>query len=538
MRSYRVARRSFLAAIGGAIGLRAILRNVEAGVVGAAPPRRFLMMHWPVGTVHYYFRPQGSGRDYVPSRILQPFEDKGLREDAVILYGMNHNGLSGGPGGHEAGTPFSSTGASSPGNRNNGGEADDACAGGPSFDQIFLEKIPELQTPGFGYVNAICDRRIDSKETSTRCLSYGYTKVSVQSTTGGNIMENQPLIPELSPALLWEQLFGSFSVDPMESGDRLRELQMRKSVLDHSLHELNRLRTIVPNAELAKIDAHEDIVRSVEQQVASQIQDGGEAGAGCAIPTAPDGSLVGPQGNVNDVNPQGPGAATTNVDDSPQHEQIGIAHSSIIRAAFQCDIIRVATFQWSPGTNHVSFGPGAAEVIGQPSMYPDGGNRSPTGTYMHHPMSHAITNEVEVGAQNGRPIEGAGPPDNENGKVAEFLANVQTWYNTKTADIINGFKEASDVNGANLLDHTIIPYITEVGHTSHQRGPLQAIIFGGRALGIQGGQYLEVDGHYNRMWFTVAQALRQSSESPNSIFGDGTHTNGVDPISGVYSPVE
>ena len=132
---------------------------------------------------------------------------------------------------------------------------------------------------------------------------------------------------------------------------------------------------------------------------------------------------------------------------------------------------------------------------------------------------------------------GAGPPDNENGRVAEYLTNVQTWCNTKTANIVNSFKEATDVNGANLLDHTIILYITEVGDTSHERGPLQAIIFGGRALGMQGGQYLEVDGHYNRMWFTVAQALLNSSERPNAIFGDGTYTNGVQRISGVFAPV-
>lgn len=528
MRSYRVARRAFLAGVGGALGLRAILRNAEASAAGAAPPPRFLMTHWPVGTVHYYFIPEGSGTSYTPSRILQPFEDKGLRDDTIILHGMSHNGLQGGPGGHEAGTPFSTTGASSPGNRNNGGEPDDACAGGPSFDQIFLEKIPELQTPGFGYVNAICDRRIDSKETSTRCLSYGYTRVSVQSTNGGNIMENQPLHPELSPALLWTQLFGGFSADPVDNTDLISGLMMRKSVLDHSLAELERLKTLVPNAELTKIDAHAEIVRSVEEQLQSQIDGGGTPTAGCTLPMEPDGSLVGPQGDPNDVNPQGPGAATTNVDDSPKHEQIGIAHSSIIRAAFQCDIIRVATFQWSPGTNHVSFGPGAAEAIGQPTMYPSGGSRDPMGTYMHHPMSHAITNEQEV--------LGSGPPNNENGKVAEYLANVQAWYNTKTADIVNGFKQATDVNGANLLDYTIIPYVTEVAHTSHQRTPLQAIIFGGRALGMQGGQYQEVSGHYNRMWFTVAQAYLKGGD-PTSILGDGTYTQGVQTIDGLYSPV-
>ncbi|HEU5073770.1 MAG TPA: hypothetical protein VFU02_06345, partial [Polyangiaceae bacterium] len=82
-RSYRLARRSFLAGIGGAIGLRILLRNLEAGAQDAAPPPRFLMTHWPVGTIRYHFLPTGSGTTYTTSRILQPFEDAGLREDMI-----------------------------------------------------------------------------------------------------------------------------------------------------------------------------------------------------------------------------------------------------------------------------------------------------------------------------------------------------------------------------------------------------------------------------------------------------------------------
>jgi hypothetical protein len=512
--------------VGGAFGLKAILRNVEASAAGAPPRPRFLMIHWPVGSVHYYFKPDSSGP--TSSRILKPFADKGLTDDTIVLYGMDHSGLQGGPGAHECGTPFSSTGAHSPGNRDNGGETDDGCAGGPSFDQIFLNQIPELQTPGFGYVNAICDRRIDSKETSTRCLSYSYTKVPVQTYNNGQVQENQPLLPELSPALLWAQVFGGFSANPMDNTELLKGLMMRKSVLDHSRDELARLRTLIPNSEIAKIDAHAEVVRSIEEQLQAQIDAGGGVQGDCAIPIEPDGNLVGAPGNPNDVNPQGPGAAETNVDDSPQHEQIGIAHSEIIRAAFACDIIRVATFQWSPGTNHVSFGPGAAEVIGQETMYPGGGTRDPMGTYMHHPMSHAIGNRND--SVNSK-------PSGENGNVIEYLANVHTWYNTKTADIINAFKESTDINGYNLLDYTIIPYFTEIAEAAHSRDPLQALIFGGRALGMQGGQYQEVNGHLNRMWFSVAQAFLKSTDSPNAIFQDGTYTNGVDPIPGLYVPV-
>ena len=527
MSLYRLKRRSFLFALGGAFGLRAMLRNIEASAAGVPPPPRFLMTHWPVGTVHYYFTPQGTGTSYVPSRILQPFEDKGLREDTIILYGMHHNGLAGGPGGHEAGTPFATTGASSPGNRNNGGEPDDACAGGPSFDQIFLQNIPELQTTGFGYVNAICDKRIDARETSTRCLSYAYTKSSVQSVNGGSIMENTPLHPELSPALLWAQLFGSFSTDPMDNTELIKELRLRKSVLDHSRDELAVLKTLIPQSELAKIDAHAEIVRKIETQLQQQIDSGGGPATGCTVPTAPDGSLLGQDSDTNaDYN-----NPVTNTDDSALHERIGIAHTDVILAAFQCDIIRVATFQWSPGTNHVSFGAAAAEALpassGQQTMYPGS-----TQTYMHHPLSHRITNEEEV--LNAK-------PGGANGEVAEFLANVQTWYNTKTADVILKFKAAMDIHGANLLDHTIIPYITEVAHTSHQRSPLQALIFGGRALGMQGGQYqTAMNRHMNDVWATIAQAYLKTTENPAElpIFQEaGTYTTGVSPIPGLYVPV-
>jgi hypothetical protein len=47
----------------------------------------------------------------------------------------------------KTGTVFTTTGCSSPGTRQNGGEQDDAMAGGPSFDQVFL---PYTATLSFG----------------------------------------------------------------------------------------------------------------------------------------------------------------------------------------------------------------------------------------------------------------------------------------------------------------------------------------------------------------------------------------------------
>ena len=52
------------------------------------------------------------------------------------------------------------------------------------------------------------------------------------------------------------------------------------------------------------------------------------------------------------------------------------------------------------------------------------------------------------------------------------MANVQTWYNQKMADILTDWKATTDVYGGNLLANTIIPYVTEVAETNHTRSPL------------------------------------------------------------------
>jgi len=520
---FRISRRSFLAGVGGALGLRIMLDNLVAVAQGAKPPPRFLMMHWPVGTVHYWFKPTGSGRDYTTSRILQPFEDAGLRDDMIILYGMDSNVGSGQGGGHEAGTPMASTGARCPGTRVNGGEEDDAAAGGPSFDQIFLENVPDLKAPGVGYVNAICDARVDSLETSTQCLSYGYAQRSIAAArggSGGQLTENVPLLPELSPAQLYLQLFSSFM--PGGATDANQEaaaqaLALRKSVLDFSIGELNRIKTLAPASEASKIDLHTEAIRKIEQQLSQQIEDGTISLDSCQAPAAPDASLVGKDSARN----ADYGRAETSTADDAIHEQIGKAHAGIIKAAFQCDLLRVATFQWSPGTNHVSFG----------GQYPD----DPKAIFMHHPLSHDIGDRSHVMSS---------PPTNGRlASIVEFLANVQTWYNTRTAEIINEFKATEDTFGGNLLDQTVIPYITEVAETTHSWSPMPAMIFGGRALGMQGGQYVDLSSgsgggrSYNAMWMTVAQAYL-GADPLGALSGEVFDDRNADPIEGLWSPPE
>ncbi len=515
MRSYRFTRRSFLSAVGGAVGLHVMLRNLEALAQGMGSPPRFLLTHWPVGTLRQRFLPMGKGSDYTISPILKPFEDAGLRPDMTIFYGFSDRLTCPGGGGHEAGTPFTTTGCSAPGTRQNGGEGDDGVAGGPSFDQVFLKHVPELQRPGTGYANAICDARVDSQETSTQCLSYSYTTREIASANpGGRITEHTPLLPTLSPAKLYAELFSGFMPGGNSGGNQealLKALKMRKSVLDFSMSELNEIKRIAPSSEAAKIDLHTEAIRKVEQQLVSQIMSGGPGGGECMTPVKPADSLTGKTGSKFDY-----GSEQASTADDDTHEKVGKAHAAILLAAFQCDIIRVASFQWSPGTNHVSF----------KGMFPSDPNK----IFMHHPLSHRNP-FLNAATSNGAP-----PANGEARDIYEFLCNVQTWYNQKMADILTSFKMAQDAFGGSILDHTVVPYVTEVAESSHSRGPKPALMFGGTKLGMKHGTFVNSERPQCDLFVTAAQAYLKTKDPMSKLSGEkfASSNRGAAPIEGLW----
>jgi hypothetical protein len=446
-------------------------------------------MYWPVGTVPSSFRPAGTGRDYTTSPILQPFETAGLREETIVLYGLGDKGLRAmGGGGSEGGVVLRTTGASSPGTRLNGGERDDAVAGGPSFDQIFLKNVAQLSSPNSAlkYVNAIGDARVDSQETSCVCMSYGYATRSIESATpGGMITENIPLLPELSPAQLFAQIFAGFmpgGATDANQQELQRALKLRKSVLDYALTELGNIRSMAPASERDKIDIHADAIRKLEQQLSGP---GGDP-ANCRLPEQPAAELIAPTGSSSDY-----GRPAALVDESPLLAELGMRHTAVIRAAFQCDLLRVATFQWASAVNKVAF----------KGLKPG----DPEGIYRHHPLSHQVSGGVE-------PL----PSGAEARDVVAFLANVHTWFNEKTAAIVKSFKDATDGLGNPLLDTTIIPFVTDTADTTHRRSPLPSLIFGGRALGMQGGQYQNFESSprpHNDVWLSIAQAYLPDAEN-------------------------
>jgi hypothetical protein len=189
-------------------------------------------------------------------------------------------------------------------------------------------------------------------------------------------------------------------------------------------------------------------------------------------------------------------------DDGPIHQQVSELHMDVLRAAFVCDLIRVGTMQYSPGTNHVSF----------KGYYP--GNTS--GLFQHHPVSHRIgTPETTASAT------AAGLSPN-----AGFLYNIQVWYFTRHAENLTKWKTQLDAFGNSLLDYTVVPYITEVMATGHEFSNIPAMIIGGKRLGFIHNKYVTGNWNVNQFWPTIGQAFGYVRQSDDPAVGN--------PIAGIW----
>ncbi len=495
MSFYRLKRRHFLGAAGAAFGGRLLLDNIEAAAQGATSPARLLVVHWPGGTIRSSFLPATVGRDYMTTPILAPFEQAGLREQMIVLSGTRFEPSAGFGGGAERGTVMMMTGVECPAVRVGKG-GDDPIAGGPSFDQIFLRRVPGLDRGRL--LNFACDTRTDSGEISSRCLSYSYEtqEVDVSAPEAGRATEPIPLLPETNPYSVYARLFEGFSPGATQT-ELAKRLVMKQSVLDSAKRELDRLNTLVPSSERPLLDAHAEAIRELEKSLsnAADVQAGT-----CAPELEIDSTLDGAQLTrlTSYLEPQAESADTGLV------EQLAKSFFAILKVAFQCDLLRVATFQFCPSTNHLAFG----------GLYPTDFD----GAYGHHTLGSSLSAE-------------------QTGDVAEFLVGAQIWFNTRLAEGLQTLQGAKDVFGGSVLGSTVVPFMTEKADMATDSWQaLPSMLFGGGELGLAGGQYLDVSGRpHTDVWMSVAQALFAEAE-PLQFFGDEAFAKyEVAPIQGLWS---
>jgi hypothetical protein len=518
--SYRFRRRAFITAMSGGVGLKIMLRNLEGSAAGMKSPARLLVTHWPVGIVagssDALWKPTSGSVG--GSLALKPFADQGLGPDMTVIRGLRTP--SGAGGGEEGGMVALVTATGAPGTRAGMVEGDDAYAGGPSLDQILLRDVAALRRPGQGYANSIADSRTDFGEQSAKRLSYSTEFRDVPAgALSGNGREAVPLEPVLSPLAQYTNLFGGMlpgtpgtggssggaggGAAPRVADAMLKALVGRRSALDFARDELMQVRQLAPSGVRNKLTIHTDAVLAAEASVSNAINTsypnasgGGSTGAGgaggngaaacgggCTNLPAPPSSVMGAadpmRGAGNSFgNPRG-------TDDAAIHAQAGGAHLAVLKAAFVCDLIRVATYQWAPATTHVGFAlaPGDAAA------------------YQHHPRSHAINTADTIAASTLGALN----------TTAQFLFNVHTWYFSRHAETFAAWKTSVDGCGNSLLDFTCVPFLTEVTACSHERSNMAAMIIGGRKLGFVHDRYVTGAITINQLWGTIAQAFGHSS---------------------------
>jgi len=494
--SYKVARRSFLRACGGSAALLLpMLRSIEARAAGLPAPLRFFVLHHPLGTQIDLWRPAGTGTTSnftLPSSSapFAPLQSKMVMIDGLHIVTARKGGGNSGAQTHEGGMVALMTGQPTLGQIGQ----QDHVAGGASIDQIFLAKSPLLGGPNsakptpFGSLQLAADIRSDRDEVAPRVLSY---LDPVPGQTDLN-KARQPLYPETQPLNVFTRIFGG----GMPSADVARYIAQKKSVLDFMRADLARLRSLVPASETVKLDAQGEAIRQLESSI--QVSQGAAGGA-CLKPDAPPSFVATGTGATGTSAPAG-GSQLSGVDyyipgmdDDPTnpdvhpHWKLGMLQLDMIRTAFACDLVRVATFMWSAGTNWVVF-PSAFQGAALPTL-------SQSASSPHHPPSH--TTSVDVMA---------------------WLAQLDTWYAQQSSAAIQAMDQITDFDGNTLLDNTVVVYLSEIGRAyDHDQKNVPLLVFGGKNTRIRGGQYLKItDGPltslesvsgnrpWNDMWLALA----------------------------------
>jgi hypothetical protein len=517
--SYKFARRSFLRACGGSTALLLpLLRSIEARAQGATAPLRFLLIHHPLGAFPGLasWRPSASATTTsftlpVESAPFAPVQKYMNMIDGVnIITASKQSGNDGGQNTHEGGIVAMMTGVPALGKI---GQQDHS-AGGPSIDQILLSKAPGLggaasSTPTmFGSLQLAADVRSDRDEVAPRVLSY-LPPLANQSDIS---LARQPLYPETQPLNVFNRIFGG----ALPTGtNTAAALSQRLSVLDYMRSDLTRMQTLVPASEKDRLTAHAAAIQQLESSIRAMYNT--TTTSVCMKPATPPtyaNTSTGKQmmGTSTSVYTTASGVDyyVTGSPNSHPHLDLGMNQLRLIKTAFACDLVRVATFMWSAGTNWVVF-PGTFQgqsVMGNPQATP------------HHPPSH--TND----------------PGTNN-----WLEQINIFYSNATSTILQEFATTPDIDGNMLIDNTVIVYVTEVARAwDHNQQNMPLIIFGGKNTRVKGGTFLKVTGGslptqtggtgnrpFNDVWLSLLPIFGVNTTS----LGAANQFTG--PLSGIFS---
>jgi len=471
--SYKFKRRSFLRAAGGSAALLApLLRSIESRAQGMAAPLRLLIIHHPLGAGPGLSTWRPSATATTTSFTLPgesaPFAAAAtpLQKYMCMIDGLNIVTNSG-QNTHEGGVVAMMTGVNALGKIGQ----QDWSAGGASMDQLLLAQSPMLGGPTqtnktmFGSLQLAADVRSDRDEVAPRVLSY---KPPIAGTDIAQ--RRQPLYAETQPLNVFNRVFGG----TLPTGtDPQKLLAQKLSVLDFMRKDLARMQTLIPSTEKDRLANHAIAIQQLEaslRQTYGMMPNTSVCTKPAMPPTYANTStgkqMMGTAPNTSVFTTySGVDYYVTGSPNSHPHLDLGLNQLRLIKTAFACDLIRVATFMWSAGTNWVVF-PGmfqGASIKGNPQSTP------------HHPPSHS-------------------DPSGDTA-TRDWLNQINTFYSQATATVLQEFATTPDIDGNMLIDNTVIVYLTEVARAwDHNQTNMPLIVFGGKNTRVKGGTFLKVTG--------------------------------------------
>lgn len=441
----RLSRRAFLAGAAGgagALALAPLARTAHSGPVRA--PLRLLLVHRPTGTIPARYACAGGERDFALSPILEPFAD--LREHMVIVDGLAVRKAANTPGEDHGncivtfmtgGVTYRPEGSHLP------------LAERISIDQTFA------RDPRFSGGVPVRSLQLTADD---RALQF-FMRVTSYAGRGA------PLPPVQDPLTAFARVFGTLGDRALDPADLARLRAGKQSVLDFTRADAERLRGRLPAEGRERLERHLGAIREVEQIV--------QRVAGCLDP-APLGARL---------------RALDAARKDELHAELGRAHLDIVRAAFQCDLTRVASFMWgSMETNLSRLLPGTHDLA-------------------YHPMSH----------YTGSPV------------IDDDLARIHRWYNEQLAAYLRTLRDTPDLDGRSLLHNTLVVSWSEMASGAHTYDNVPIQLFGGAGGRLAGGRLLRYPGHStNDLWLAIAAALGR----PMTVFGDAERCTG--PLPGLF----
>lgn len=455
--------------------LRPLIAEAQGNI-----PQRLLMIHRPCGTwPDDFLPPKGvpSGAAWPITPILRSFE--ALRHKMVVYRGVDGppNNTQNGDR-HGAGLIAQVTGrlCVQPANASQS-DRDDTnsktiTAATPSFDQYVLQAgIPGIQ-PAAGAAKSIhlSGNTRSGPNQHFACLA----AMSYAGTSQPKFGEPRPMrnfVNILGNAMVG----GPVTVDPAVLE---RQLQQKKSVLDFVRGDLTRLKAAVPASQNVKLDAHLEGIRLIESRITKTPP---PITAGCSRPTLAPEPATGLTGRERD---------------EVIHATVSANNLAIIRAAFQCDLTRVATFTFADGNNDLH----PRNYVPSPTFKIDGNH--------HDGVSH-------------------GGKENRDSQIAKKETDI--FYGNLTAKALMDMDKVPEgPTGQTLLDNTLTFYFSECSYgDDHEMIDLCSLLFGGKFLRLNVGNYLAYAPkiYQNDVWTSILNAWGMPVER----FGDPMWCKGVGP---------